>query len=218
MSLKQYRELERGEFIIASGDLAAGCGDRSVTQFLSVTKLDVPIVYSSFNLGSDMTTAIFPVLEAISDITKFKPLVAFERASAGWSEMERLATLNRLGKFAIYQMPQTGIINPEQTNKLGWDTNSATRPQMLSGLKEAIDNKLFRIYDRLTIEELFSFVIVQTSNAVKAQAEKNAHDDHVMSLAIAWQIYQQTHDYGLYSLNRNQVNIETRQINRGRWR
>ena len=73
--------------------------------------------------------------------------------------------------------------------KLGWDTNSATRPKMLSDLKEAIDSKLFRVYDSPTIEELFSFVVIQTSGSWRAAAETNAHDDLIMSLAIAWQLY-----------------------------
>jgi hypothetical protein len=198
--LKQYRDIVAGEFFIVAGDLAAGCGDRSVAQFLSVKRLDVPLVYSSFELGTELTATIHPVLEKLSDLTGYKPLVAFERASAGWSEMERLAGLNRLGKYEVYQSKQTGVVAPEQTNKLGWDTNSATRPQMLAGLKEAIDKQLIVLYDKQTIDELFSFVLVQTSNSVKAQAERNAHDDYVMSLAIAWAIYQQTHDYEKYRI------------------
>jgi hypothetical protein len=70
---------------------------------------------------------------------------------------------------------------------------------MLTSLKEAIDNKLLRIYDKPTIEEMYSFVVVRSTATVKAQAESGMHDDLVMSLAIAWQLYQQvdfsTSDY-----------------------
>jgi len=37
---------------------------------------------------------------------------------------------------------------------------------------------------------MFSFIISQTSTSWKAQAEQGAHDDLIMSLAIAWQLYQ----------------------------
>jgi hypothetical protein len=57
-------------------------------------------------------------------------------------------------------------------------------------IKEAVDNKLLIIYDRPTITEMFSFIEAQTTTMWRAQAEKNAHDDLVMSLAIAWQLYQ----------------------------
>jgi hypothetical protein len=61
---------------------------------------------------------------------------------------------------------------------------------MLSMLKEAIDNNLITIYDKPTISEMFSFIISQTSSSWKAQAEQGAHDDLIMALAIAWQLYQ----------------------------
>jgi hypothetical protein len=61
---------------------------------------------------------------------------------------------------------------------------------MLLMLKDCIDNQLIRIYDKPTITEMFSFIEVQTSTMWRAQAEKNAHDDLVMSLAGAWQLYQ----------------------------
>jgi hypothetical protein len=37
---------------------------------------------------------------------------------------------------------------------------------------------------------MFSFVEVQTSMSWRAQAEKGAHDDLVIALAGAWQLYQ----------------------------
>jgi hypothetical protein len=61
---------------------------------------------------------------------------------------------------------------------------------MLQELKNVIDTRALSVYDKQTINELFSFVIVQTASAWKAQAENGAHDDLVMSLAIAWQMSQ----------------------------
>ena len=61
---------------------------------------------------------------------------------------------------------------------------------MLSMLKECIDNKLLTIYDKPTVNEMFSFIVSQTSSSWKAQAEQGAHDDLIMALAIAWQLYQ----------------------------
>ena len=62
---------------------------------------------------------------------------------------------------------------------------------MLQDLKEAIDNVLLRVYDSITVNELFSFIVNQTASSWKAQAESGAHDDLIMALAIAWQLYQQ---------------------------
>ncbi len=188
---RQFREIKNGEQMLVFADTATGLGDYCACQFLSKNKLDVPLVYHSKTIATEMTNQLLPVLERIYDVTGIRPLVAYERNNGGVFEMERLASLNRDNKFEIFKMPTygKGMDNPESV-RLGWDTNTATRPKMLSELKEAIDKQLLRIYDKITINELFSFIIAQTSSSVKAQAEKGAHDDLVMSLAGAWQLFQ----------------------------
>lgn len=172
-------------------DTAAGGTDRCAAQFLCKTRLDVPVVFHHQIIATEMTPQLHLELEHIYDKTGVKPVVAFERNNGGIFELERLASLNKLGKYEIYQAKTRGTTSGiEETRKLGWDTNSATRPAMLSDLKQAIDKQLIKLYDRQTINEMFSFVIVRTSSSWKAQAEKGAHDDLVMSLAIAWQLYQ----------------------------
>lgn len=189
---RRYRQPEIGEFFCVFADTAAGGLDYCAAQFLSKTKLDVPIVYHSKTIATEMTPLIHHELEKIYDLTHVKPVIAFERNNGGVYELERLATLNRNGKYNIY-MEKSGVgstTTTVSTPKLGWTTNSATRPAMLSMLKEAIDTRLLRLYDRPTINEMFSFVVTQTSSSWKAQAESGAHDDLIMSLAGAWQLYQ----------------------------
>jgi len=188
--LNQFRNLEPGEFIVVGVDTAAGGLDYCAAQFLSTDRLDIPLVYHSKALATEMTPDIVKVLENIYDVTGVKPVVAYERNNGGVFEMERLARLNKKQKYRPFQMIKYGQNRDSKAvRKLGWDTNSATRPKMLSDLKEAVDNRLFNIYDNKTIEELFSFVTVQTATHWRAQAETNAHDDLIMSLAIAWQLY-----------------------------
>ena len=187
---RQFRKLEPNEFIVVGGDCSMGGGDRSCCQFLSKTKLDVPLVWHADLTATIMTNEIFPVLEKISDTTGIKPVVAYERNNGGVFEMDRLALLNKQNKYVVYQMETIGTTEDKQTKKYGWDTNTATRPAMLSQLKECIDGQLLRLYDKETVKELLSFIKVKTTSIWKAQAEVNAHDDLVMSLAIAWQLYQ----------------------------
>lgn len=192
MSFRRYRDYKLGEFYVVGVDTSWGGTDYSCAQFLCKSTLDVPVVYHSKVLATEMTPLIHLELERIYDETKVKPVVAFERNNGGVAEIERLATLNRNGKYKIYT-EKTGVGTTEATEssvKLGWTTSSATRPTMLSMLKECIDNRLLRIYDKPTITEMFSFIISQTSSSWKAQAEQGAHDDLIMALAIAWQLYQ----------------------------
>ena len=192
MSLRRYRNWEKGEFVIIYGDTAWGGLDYSAAIFLSKTNLDTPLIYHAKVLASEMTPILHQEAEKIHDITGVQPVVCLERQNGGIAELERLATLNRLGKYRIYQqktnMGTTDAV--AETVKLGYDVNSATRPTMLSNLKEAIDNRLIVIPDKPLINEMFSFVVMQTSSSWKAQAEQGAHDDLIMSLAGAWQLYQ----------------------------
>jgi hypothetical protein len=159
-----------------------------------------------------MTPQIHLELERIYDETGVKPVVAFERNNGGVAEIERLATLNRNGKYTIY-VEKSNVGTTEtvsDTVKLGWTTSSASRPTMLSMLKEAVDQCLIRIYDKPTITEMFSFIVSQTSSSWKAQAEQGAHDDLIMALAIAWQLYQ-TENPQVKKVHRK------REIKRGRY-
>lgn len=192
MAWRRYRELKRGEFIVCFVDTAAGGLDYCAAQFLSKTNIDVPIVYHSKVIASEMTPHIHSELENIYKVTGVKPVVAYETNNGAIFELERLARLNRNQCYHIYQQKLgVGTTNTtEDSVKLGWSTNTATRPAMLSMLKEAIDNKLITIYDKPTVTEMFSFIVSKTSSSWKAQAESGAHDDLIMSLAGAWQMYQ----------------------------
>lgn len=187
---RQYRPIEPGEFFVVGADTAAGGGDWCAAQFVSKDKLDVPLVYHRQIVATQMTNDITPVLAKIFDLTGIAPVIAYERNNGGLFEMERVAALNREGKWTPYLMKSSGTIDNPDPKKYGWDTNSATRPKMLSDLKEAVDKNLLTIYDRFTIRELRKFIVTKTSSGWKAEAEKNAHDDLVMSLAVAWQLYQ----------------------------
>jgi phage terminase large subunit len=185
---RRYRQYQKGEFIIVAADTSSGGGDFSCAQFLSKTNLDVPVVYHSKMTATEMTPLIALELEKIYKETGIKPVVAYETNNGGVFELQRLSTLNRNGDWTMYTQKTLGTTEGlETTEKYGFSTNSATRPAMLQLLKEAIDNQLIIIYDKLTINEMFSFIIKPNG---KPEAEQGAHDDLVMSLAIAWQMYQ----------------------------
>lgn len=192
MAWRRYRTYKPNEFYVVFADTAWGGLDYCAAQFLCKTTLDVPVVYHSKTIASEMTPLIHTELERIFDETKVKPVVAFERNNGGVAEIERLASLNRMGKYRIYTEKSNigSTETTENSSKLGWTTTSATRPQMLQMLKEVVDNRLLNIYDKPTVNEMFSFIISQTSSSWKAQAEQGAHDDLIMSLAGAWQLYQ----------------------------
>lgn len=185
---QQFRPFQQGEFIILGVDPSHGGADNTAAQFLSQKWLDVPLIYHS-NMTITFSTPLFhEKLTEISQQTGVRPIVAFERNNGGDFEMERLARLNRNGDYLIYTMKRLGNTGRmEDTGKYGWDTNTATRPKMLQDLKEAIESENLHLYHRPTVDEMFSFIIATNG---KPEAEENAHDDLVMALAVAWQLYQ----------------------------
>jgi len=184
---KQFREIQRGEFFLIAGDCSQGGKDANAAQFFSHTKVDVPLIYHAQGVAAQMTPEIHRVATKISDVTGVPPVVCLERNNGGASEMERLRVLNRDGKYTLFVMPTIGLTKQKDTTKLGWDTTSVSRPIALGELKNAIDSETIGLYDMDTIRELFWFIINEQG---KPEAMKTKHDDRVMSLAIAWQMYK----------------------------
>lgn len=183
---RQYREIVRGEFLVAFGDCSQGGADSNFTQFLSVTNLDFPLVYQKRGVAIQQTQDLFPVLEKIFDVTGFAPVVALERQNGGASEMQRLYDLNLRNKYRCFVMPEFGTTLPSETEKLGWDTNSVTRSKMIGEWKNAFDKRMFKIYDEETINQHKAFIVKNG----KPQAAAHRHDDAVMSAAGAFQLFQ----------------------------
>lgn len=68
----------------------------------------------------------------------------------------------------------------------GWNTNTATRPVMISDFKEAIRDQLFPIYCRRLYMECQTFI----DNDGKPEADTNCNDDCIMAYSIALQVRQ----------------------------
>ena len=186
--LRLYRQPKQGEFFLVGGDCAQGGIDDNWCQFLSKDQIDVPIVLQMSGVASTMTPVLHQTLEWLFDRTGVQPVIALERNMGGASEMERLRKLNRLNKYRIYLYKRVGKSDGEQqTETLGFVTDSISRPRMLGDLKEAIDATGLTIYDKNTVDQLSTFIVNKNN---KPEAAPNTHDDAVMSLAIAWQLYQ----------------------------
>lgn len=186
--LRLYRKIDKGEFFVVFGDCAQGGIDSNCVQFMSKTYTDIPLKLKMSGVAAGMTPYLHQTLEWLYDQTKIKPVVALERNNGGASEMHNLMMMNKLGKYTIYQMKTIGMQDgQEREEKLGYDTNMATRPKMVGDWKVAYDGKMVRIYDKDTLSEHKTFIVAKNG---KPQAAPNTHDDEVISCAGAWQLYQ----------------------------
>lgn len=186
--IRMYRKPAKGEFFIVGGDCAQGGIDDNWAQFVSKDRADVPLVLQMPGVAATMTPVLHQTLEWLFDVTGVQPVVALERNMGGASEMERLRKLNRLNKYRLYFYKRMGKSDGEQqTEVLGFTTDSVSRPRMVGDLKEAVDSMGIRIYDEATVSQLNTFIVNKQGKPVAAS---NTHDDAVMSLAVAYQLYQ----------------------------
>lgn len=179
-----YRELEHGEFFVCFGDTAQGGIDSNYMQFMSKTRGDIPLVMKRAGMATESTPHIRQALHYVYAKTNVKPVVALERQNGGVSAMMDLFNANTEGRYDIYYMKEEdGSI----TDKMGWDTNTKTRPKMLGEYSVAFNAKLIKLYDKDTIEQHQTFIVNKNG---KPEAAPNTHDDAVISCAGAWQMYQ----------------------------
>lgn len=112
----------------------------------------------------------------------------------GWLGVERnsigIATvivLRDLFYPNLYMKESVDKTADEVKNEFGWRTDAKSKPIMISDMQEIIRNKLIKIRDELTLNELFSY---QYDEKGHANAVAGGYDDRVMALMIAYQMYK----------------------------
>lgn len=108
------------------------------------------------------------------------------------------ATLQELKKIYpnIYRWKHIDDFKPRLSNKLGWQTNSTTRPLMLALAKRLVEDlargRLFNpgmIKSTALVDEMRTFVVQEIDG--KAEAASGCQDDRVMAWAICCMVASQ---------------------------
>jgi hypothetical protein len=109
------------------------------------------------------------------------PLAVCERGLAEYPQIT--------GYPNLYYHTYTDRKIPEETRRLGWVTNQATKEAMLSRLAETLESRGLKIYSRTTLLEMQGFVWDAEKKTFrqnyKSPDSRLAHDDEIMALAIA---------------------------------
>jgi hypothetical protein len=178
-----YRQPIKDEFFVIFGDTAQGGLDSNFIVFMSKSQQDIPLVLQMNAVASEMTPYLIQALDWIYEKTKVKPVVALERQNGGASEMHTLH-INNKGNYRLYQPKNDQL---ENKDRLGWDTNSVTRPTMLGDWLVAFNTRRIKIYDEETIKQHKTFIVNKRN---RAEAAPNTHDDSVMACSGAFQLFQ----------------------------
>jgi len=95
---------------------------------------------------------------------------------------------NRLRYDNVYIRRQRSTVGDKVTRTLGWHTTSASRPQMLEGLRDIVRDDPHLIRSDGFIREASTFVITKSG---KPMGDSGCHDDRVMALAGAYELYKE---------------------------
>ncbi|MDD4984701.1 MAG: hypothetical protein PHQ43_02755 [Dehalococcoidales bacterium] len=110
--------------------------------------------------------------------------IAVERNNEG---IATLMVLRDLYYPNLWLRERVGGISDQPTTELGWLTDIKSRPIMVGDGQRAIRDKSIKLHDPETIRELLAFAFDEHG---KSQAQEGEHDDRVLALLIAIQMYQ----------------------------
>lgn len=114
--------------------------------------------------------------------------IAVERNNQG---IATLYTLRDLNYPQIWFREREGEYQEKATLELGWLTDTKSKDRMISDCRKVIREKSLLLNDEHTLRELQSYVYVEhgTQGRWIAGAEQGEHDDRVIALCIAIQMY-----------------------------
>ena len=179
--IKIYRDVVKGGAYVIGGDTAGEGSDFNVGQVIDhITGEQVCTIRGQMDedvfakqmycLGKYYNTALISIEANFSSY----PI----------RELERL----RYPRQFVRQAEDSYTHRIRQS--YGFQTNKATRPIVIAQLVEIVREHCQWINDKDTLEEMLTFVRSETG---KPEAQEGAHDDCVMSLAIAYYSREQMH-------------------------
>ena len=177
-----YRQPNPNEFFVCGADPAEG-NDYCAAQWVSKGTQEVILTFQARMESSQFGYELYKGSQLIYNTARVWPVIGVER-NTGQATIARLLDLNYP---ALYRHTDTGNPDAVEEKKIGWPTNTGTRPMMLDDLALAIRQGVLHVYDKPTLKEMLSFI--RHPKTGKPEAEQGTHDDLVMSLAIAWQLY-----------------------------
>lgn len=180
--LRVYTEPIAGHQYVMGGDVAQE-GDYSVLVVLDRTTLEEVALWwghtNEFDLAHIANRLGMYYNEA---------LIGIERNNMGVAVVKKLDELNYKRQYRMEVLDELG---KKVKDKLGWETNSKTRPIMISDLIQVVSERQIIIRSKEIIGEMRSFV---KNKRGKPEAQYGTHDDLVIALSIAYQMYKSVPD------------------------
>ena len=174
-----WQQPKSGEFYVIGGDVAEGKidGDYSVAQVLDSNCNVVAMWYG--HIDPDLFGyELVKLARYYND--------AYLGVEANNHGLTTLKAVQRYDYWNLYFAKIYDRFTDGITQKLGWQTTSKTKPMMIDKLAEFVREFHIGIKSKVTIQELLTYIIEENGST---NAQQGCHDDTVMSLAIALQVW-----------------------------
>lgn len=169
----------QGEFYVIGGDVAEGKidGDYSVGQVLDSNCDNVATWYG--HIDPDLFGyELVKLAKYYND--------AYLSVEANNHGLTTLKAIQGYDYWNLYFAKIYDRFTDSITQKLGWQTTSKTKPMMIDKLAEFVRDFHIGVKSRTTIQELLTYIIEENGST---NAQQGCHDDTVMALAIALQVW-----------------------------
>ena len=181
--LKVYKKIEKDHQYVCTVDPAKDGIDGFTVNFIDITSFKLEQVATA-NL--DIDYLLMP--ELLNEWCKYysNPYLIIENnEGAGQSVADQMVLTYEYTN--IHYDKNENIRNSVKARKKypGFRTTKKTRNQILKTMKTFFDNGNLIIHDKDTINQLYTFILIDG----KYQADQGAHDDCVMSLALAFSLF-----------------------------
>lgn len=176
-----YREPKENEFIICAADPGGVTGDPNRAVWKAKNARDTVMNFSANMEGTEFAYELYKGCMYIKNLTGILPVIMVERNTGG----AVIAKLVELNYPNLYRMEEYDEVTQKKINKIGWHTNTFTRPIALDGLAVSLRKRENIIPAAEEINEFFTFT--RNKNTGKPEGEQGCHDDYVIAESIAWQ-------------------------------
>lgn len=109
-----------------------------------------------------------------------KPLIIPESNSAG------AALIREIRDLKVYRRKQLDYKEDRETEKLGFRTTWDSKQQLISHFQQLLREKKPKVYDKMTVEQLKTFLWNNDATQQGAGAARGFHDDDIMSTLLAY--------------------------------
>lgn len=182
--LKVYERLDKTRYYVCGADTAEGVGgDYSVGVMIDTTTRRVVAKIRGHWKPHEFAHRLDEMCKLYTMAGRTPPHLAVERNNHGHAVL-----------LELEQHIQYPNLYQHDDEKIGWRTDSVSRPIMLNAFINAVENAYLKIDDLDVLNECLTLV----NNNGKIEAVEGKHDDCIIAAAIGLQLCLKAGNLGVY--------------------